>query len=317
MMSSERDARVYQLYEQLREIEQRLIPTGLHVFGRAAELKEKTDLLRMVASFDRPELGAQALPRLVAEGLQLVLDDQLFQETAESETKGLLDDIVTESIKRLCEEGYEPAVNFLISRANVEREKADASFKILTNISDQLDANRELESLMRALRGEYIQPGPGADIIQNPLVLPTGRNTHAVNPYSVPSRSAYQRAKQTTDALLHRYREEHGRYPRAMALVLWGLDNIKTQGEGVAQALWLLGVRPIRDRLNRVSEIEVIALEELNRPRIDVVMTVSGIFRDLFAPTMALLDKAVRRVAELNEPPERYGTDERGRVSVR
>jgi magnesium chelatase subunit H len=86
--------------------------------------------------------------------------------------------------------------------------------------------------------------------------------------------------------------------------VLWGLDNIKTQGEGVAQALHLLGVRPVRDALNRATEIEVIPLTELGRPRIDVVMTVSGIFRDLFTPTMALLDKAVRRVAALDEPPE-------------
>src|SRR4029077_13480913 len=142
------------------------------------------------------------------------------------------------------------------------------------------------------------------DIVQNPQVLPTGRNTHAVNPYSVPSQVAFSRAKLTADALLHRYVEEHGRYPSAVALVLWGLDNIKTQGEGVAQALWLLGVLPVRDALNRVTEVEVIPLEELQRPRIDVVMTVSGIFRDLFAPTMALLDKAVRRVATLDEPFE-------------
>jgi magnesium chelatase subunit H len=82
------------------------------------------------------------------------------------------------------------------------------------------------------------------------------------------------------------------------------LDNIKTQGEGVAQALWLLGVRPVRDALNRATDVEVIPLEELRRPRMDVVMTVSGIFRDLFAPTMMLLDKAVRRVAALDEPLE-------------
>src|SRR5438876_11203654 len=87
-----------------------------------------------------------------------------------------------------------------------------------------------------------------------------------------------------------------------MALLLWGLDNIKTQGEAVGQALWLLGVRPLRDALNRATDVEVIPLEELGRPRIDVVMTVSGIFRDLFAPTIALLDKAVRRVATLQEP---------------
>jgi magnesium chelatase subunit H len=159
-----------------------------------------------------------------------------------------------------------------------------------------------MDSLIRALRGEYIEPGPGADIVQNPLILPTGRNTHAVNPYSVPSQVAFARAEHTADALLRRHFDEHGRYPRALALVLWGLDNIKTQGEGVAQALWLLGVRPVSDALNRTTEVEVIPLEELKRPRMDVVMTVSGIFRDLFAPTMALLDKAVRRVAALDEP---------------
>ena len=99
-------------------------------------------------------------------------------------------------------------------------------------------------------------------------------------------------------------RANTGRIPRAMALVLWGLDNIKTEGEGVAQALWLLGVRPVRDSLNRATDVEVIPLEQLKRPRVDVVMTVSGIFRDLFGPTILLLDRAVRRVASLDEPLE-------------
>jgi magnesium chelatase subunit H len=121
----------------------------------------------------------------------------------------------------------------------------------------------------------------------------------------VPSQAAFIRARTAAEALLQRYRDEHGRYPGAVAMVLWGLDNIKTQGEGVAQALWLLGVRPVRDSLNRATEVEVIPLSELNRPRVDVVMTVSGIFRDLFAPTMTLLDKAVRTVAQLDEPFEK------------
>src|SRR6185436_11235989 len=101
-----------------------------------------------------------------------------------------------------------------------------------------------------------------------------------------------------------RYQAEHGRYPRSMALVLWGLDNIKTQGEGVAQALWLLGVRPVADALNRITSVEAIPLDELGHPRIDVVMTISGIFRDLFSPTVQLLDRAVRLVASLDEPVE-------------
>ena len=299
---ADQDRHISALSEQLMEIEQRLIPTGLHVFGRAAELKEKADLLRMVASFDRPELGFRALPRLVGESLGF--DCAVLNEAPNSETKELIDGIVFEALSRFCEDGAEHAAGWLKSKASVEVEDSLQTFKLLEKISEQLDSNHEIESLMRALRGEYIEPGPGADIVQNPFVLPTGRNTHAVNPYSVPSRAAFDRAKQTADALLRRYLDEHGRYPRAMALVLWGLDNIKTQGEGVAQALWLLGVRPIRDALNRATEVEVIPLDELRRPRMDVVMTVSGIFRDLFTPTMALLDKAVRRVAELDEPPE-------------
>jgi len=299
---NERDARVLRLYEQLVEIEQRLIPTGLHVFGRPSELHEKADLLRMVASFDRPEHGTHALPKLVAEAMGIDGFDELLKESSANETKEMVDSVVSEAVRQFCADGAEAAAAWLGLNASVEPEKSLPTFLLLAQISTQLESNHELESLSRALRGEYIAPGPGADIVQNPNVLPTGRNTHAVNPYSVPSLMAFARAEHTVAALLRRYREEHGRYPKAMALVLWGLDNIKTQGEGVAQALHLLGVRPVRDALNRATEVEVIPLEDLKRPRIDVVMTVSGIFRDLFAPTMLLLDKAVRRVASLEEP---------------
>jgi len=303
MTYSDRDASVTALFEQLVELEERLIPTGLHVFGEAAELNRKADLLRMVASFDRPEHGARSLSKLVAEGLGLDgCHETLMQGT--NETSDLIDSIVRNAIELFCKEGSEAAAYWLASRANVASDKSRPTFDLLTQISKQLDSNNELRSLMRALRGEYIQPGPGGDIVQNPLVLPTGRNIHAVNPYLVPTHAAFARAKNAVDALLGRYVEEHGRYPRSIALVLWGLDNIKTQGEGVAQALWLLGARPVRDALNRATEIEIIPLDELKRPRMDVVMTVSGIFRDLFAPTMGLLDQAVRKVAETNEPVE-------------
>ena len=302
--SFERDARVMRLSEQLLEIEQRLIPTGLHVFGRASELQEKADLLRMVASFDRPEHGSRALPQLVAEGLHIENYAELLQDSSATETREVIDDLVRRAVQEFCKHGTDAASVWLSSKAGVDTRKSLPTFSLLTKVSEQLDSNAELDSLLRALRGEYIEPGPGADIVQNPMVLPTGRNTHSVNPYSVPSPMAFARAKDTAEALLQRCLEEQGHYPRAMALVLWGLDNIKTQGEGVAHALWLLGVRPLRDALNRATEIEVIPLAELQRPRIDVVMTVSGIFRDLFAPTMALLDKAVRRVATLEEPLE-------------
>ena len=265
--AQERDAQVFALYEQLLEIEQRLIPTGLHVFGRPSSFGEKTDLLKMIASFDRPEVGVRALP----------------------------EDVIDEAVREYVENGVEGGVRLL-------GEEARPVFELLETVSTKLETNNEMDSLVRALRGEFIEPGPGADIIQNPDILPTGRNTHAINPYGVPSAAAFARSEAVATSLLDRYRKENGRYPEAMALVLWGLDNIKTQGEGVAQALWLLGVRPVRDALNRTTSVEVIPLAELGRPRIDVVMTVSGIFRDLFSPTVQLLDKAVRLVAQLDEP---------------
>src|SRR5689334_5504198 len=274
-MPNDRDAKVFALYEQLVEIEERLIPTGLHVFGRASSAGEKIDLLKMIASFDRPESDVRALP----------------------------ENLVDEAVREFVRAGTDAAVSFL-EQKGVSAETARPVFSLLETISAKLQTNNELDSLVRALRGEFIEPGPGADIVQNPEILPTGRNTHAINPYGVPSAVAFARGEAVARSLLERYQNENGRYPEAMALVLWGLDNIKTQGEGVAQALWLLGTCPVRDALNRTTNIEAIPLDQLGRPRIDVVMTVSGIFRDLFSPTVQLLDKAVRLVAQLDEPLE-------------
>ncbi|MGB8510080.1 MAG: cobaltochelatase subunit CobN [Pyrinomonadaceae bacterium] len=302
----DRDRRVLELFERVVEVERRLIPTGLHVFGRSSDEAECADLLRMVASFDRPELGTRALPDLIANGLGLHAYSALLESKTEDACRDRerIENITREAISRFLRDGDERAVEWLEASAHVPAQDSKKLFELLSKIVSQLKSNVELDSFVRALRGEYIEPGPGADIVQNPLILPTGRNTHAVNPYAVPSTTAYGRAGRVVQLLLERHHAEQGRFPRAMALVLWGLDNIKTQGEGVAQALQLLGVRPVRDAMNRVTDVEIVPLAELGRPRIDVVLTVSGIFRDLFGATMFLLDKAVRRVASLDEPPD-------------
>ncbi|HEY6661281.1 MAG TPA: cobaltochelatase subunit CobN, partial [Pyrinomonadaceae bacterium] len=203
----ERDARVFARYEQLLEIEQRLIPTGLHVFGRPSSAGEKTDLLKIIASFDRPEAGVRALPEA----------------------------LVDMAVREFVANGMDAAVQ-LLEAQGINAESTRPVFTLLENVSTKLQTNNELDSLVRALRGEFVEPGPGADIVQNPDILPTGRNTHAINPYGVPSAAAYARSEHVANSLLDRYQKENGRYPEAMALVLWGLDNIKTQGEGVAQA---------------------------------------------------------------------------------
>lgn len=308
----DRDKRVLELYERVLEVEQRLIPTGLHVFGRPSDHHEIIDLLRMVASFDRPELGIRSLTNLLAEALHLPTYQTLLKESPASEQRMIererVEELARQSISLFVSEqndgGMASAITFLSEQANISPDELRKIFTMLTELRAQLEQNHETPSLMRALRGEYIEPGPGADIIQNPAILPTGRNTHAVNPYLVPSPLAFERARPVAEALLERHLSATGRYPETIAMVLWGIDNIKTEGEAVAQVLWLLGVKPRRDSLNRATGVEVIPLAELGRPRIDVVMTISGIFRDLFGTTMGLLDRAVRRVAELDEPED-------------
>ncbi len=308
LSDAERDRHVLALYEQVSEIEQRLIPTGLHVFGRVADEPDCADLLRMIASFDRPEMGARALPDLIAAGLKLGPYDRLLAESKQSEqrlrARERVDELVRAGIAQFMRVGTDETVAWLEQAAHVAPADSRPVFELLARVRTELSGNQELDQFARALRGEYIEPGPGADLVQNPAILPTGRNTHAINPYAVPSDLAFARAEAVVNQLLARHHAEQGSYPRAMALVLWGLDNIKTQGAGVAQALWLLGVRPVRDAMNRVTDVQPIPLTQLKRPRIDVVLTVSGIFRDLFGATMNLLDKAVRAVAQLDEPAE-------------
>src|SRR5712691_1359143 len=260
--SEERNRRVLELYEKVLEIEQRLIPTGLHVFGRPSNEAEIADLLRMVASFDRPELGIRSLPDLVAEGLGLPSYAKLLKESPDSEQRlrererveAIVRNAITLFVGDKSDAGRNAAIDFLSEAAAVTGEHSLKVFEILSRIREQLGTNYELGGLTRALRGEYVEPGPGADIIQNPSILPTGRNTHAVNPYSVPSTVAVRRAEPIANALLERHRKEAGSYPATIAMVLWGIDNIKTEGEAVAQALWLLGVTPLRDAMNRATD---------------------------------------------------------------
>src|SRR3712207_3656009 len=132
-LRDERDARVFALYEQLLEIEQRLIPTGLHVFGRPSSAGEKIDLLKMIASFDRPEAGVRALPEALAE----------------------------EAVRKFVGEGADSAVRFL-EEHGLSPESTRPVFALLENVSAKLQTNNEIDSLVRALRGEFIEPGPGA-----------------------------------------------------------------------------------------------------------------------------------------------------------
>jgi len=161
----------------------------------------------------------------------------------------------------------------------------------------------ELDAIVRALDGRFVEPGPaGAPSRGRSDVLPTGRNLFSVDPRSVPTPTAWANGRRAAKALLERYVSDHGEWPRAIVLDLWGSATLRTGGEELATALALLGVRPQWDqRSYRVTGIETEALAELGRPRVDVTLRISGLFRDMFGAQLTLFDSAVALVSRLPE----------------
>ena len=163
-----------------------------------------------------------------------------------------------------------------------------------------LETDAELPALMRALNGQYIAPVPGGDVIRAPEILPTGRNIHAFDPFRMPTAFAMMDGTLQADELL----KTHDSLPRTVALVLWGSDNIKSGGGPIAQALALMGAVPRFDAHGRLCGANLIPLDTLGRARIDVVMTLSGIFRDLLPLQTKLLADAAYQCAIADEPSD-------------
>ncbi len=164
----------------------------------------------------------------------------------------------------------------------------------------------EIDNVLHALAGGYVPAGPsGAPTRGMAHVLPTGRNFYAVDPRTLPSLAAWRVGSQLAEELLQRHRKEEGRYPEQVGLSIWGTSAMRTHGDDIAEVFALLGVRPRWQAENRrLLGIQPMSLEELGRPRIDVVCRISGFFRDAFPHLISLMDEAVRTVANLDEPPE-------------
>lgn len=165
-------------------------------------------------------------------------------------------------------------------------------------------AEHERSALLAALDGRRVAPGPaGAPSRGRADVLPTGRNLTSIDPRAIPTRTAAIIGTRAADEVVRRYLQDHGEPPRALLIDLWASASLRTGGDDLAQALWYLGVKPTWDKTsNRVTGIEILPLAVFDRPRIDVTLRISGLFRDIFESQIALFDMAVRRVAELDEP---------------
>ena len=177
------------------------------------------------------------------------------------------------------------------------RDKATARidgelFDRLATVSREISRDSETPAIVHALDGGYIRPVAGGDLLRSTEILPTGRNMHSFDPFRIPSTYALMAGSAQADELVARYQQDSGSLPESVAIVLWGTDNIKTEGGPIAQALRLIGARPRFDTYGRLAGAELIPLEELGRPRIDAVMTLSGIFRDLLPNQTRLLAEA-------------------------
>lgn len=263
----ERHARIGKLTEAVLELEYTLIPHGLHVVGEPLSQAERVDMLMAIV-----ESGSGVRPaRAVVEGLVAGLSPEQALRAA----------------------GAEPEAGVLAGLAELAATDA------------LLARDHELDGLLRALDGRFIRPAPGGDLLRTLAVLPTGRNLHGFDPFRIPSAYAVRDGARQAARLLDRHLADGHALPETVALVLWGTDNLKTEGGPIAQALALMGAEPRFDGYGRLAGAQLLPPEALDRPRIDVVISVSGIFRDLLPLQIRLLAEAAFLAASADEPSER------------
>ncbi|MBT8551251.1 magnesium chelatase subunit H [Polynucleobacter paneuropaeus] len=262
------NAIVLRLSEQILELEYALIPYGLHILGAPVNFEQSIEMLLSYLSVQEGELkniSKAALAELVESGNI----EQFAKKQNLSLSEGLRNEL----------------------------EQVLVMYR-------ELQSDSEMQGIFKALDGRYIRPAPGGDVLRNPQVLPTGRNVHGFDPFRIPSKFAMKDGQYQASKLLERYQADGNPLPESIAMVLWGTDNLKTEGGPIAQIFALMGALPRFDSFGRLAGAQLISLEELGRPRIDVMVSISGIFRDLMPLQIRILAEAAYLAASADEPLE-------------
>ncbi|MEG4527800.1 magnesium chelatase subunit H [Microcoleus sp. C2D2] len=265
------------LYEYLQVVEFRLFSSGLHVLGEPPNSEAMTSYL------------------------EAYFGDRLSQE----QVKAIVSQTSTGKMPvPQTSTGKMPVPQTSTGKMPVPQEGLDGVFEEGFLVRDLLlQTTDELTNLLRGLNGEYILPAPGGDLLRDGAgVLPTGRNIHALDPYRMPSPAAYERGREIARKIIEKHLEEHGNYPETVAVMLWGLDAIKTRGESIGILLELVGAEPLKEGTGRIVRYELKPLADVGHPRIDVLGNLSGIFRDSFVNIIELLDDLFVRAADADEP---------------
>ncbi len=312
---SDFDKFLEKLHEYLHEMADTQIRDGLHILGEPPEgsrLDEFLVALTRLANGQVPSLR-QSLAEAMGYDYDYLLDNR-GKIVSGSKTCGqVIDDLNSLALRLvsgLHEQGFAVGtipelVEEILGKRNPKIEKV--LDYISTTLAPSINATvDELTGVLCASDGGFVSPGPsGAPTRGMADILPTGRNFYSVDPQAIPSQAAWKVGVAQADALLERYLEDEGCYPESLGMVIWGSPTMRTKGDDIAEVLCLMGVRPVwEERSGRVTGIELIPIEELQRPRIDVMLRISGFFRDAFPNIVHLVDRAVELVAEQKEPPE-------------
>ena len=305
------------LDNHLCELKEMQIRDGLHIFGSAPDGGPLADLLVALTRLPRGDGTGRAasLIRALAADLALECFDPLDCALGAPWTGPRPAALDGPGVWRSTGDTVERLE--ILARAMVAGDRdSDPAWTRTRAVLDWVDGwlrprvqacgDAEIDGLLRGLDGRFVAPGPsGAPSRGRPDVLPTGRNFYSVDTRAVPTPAAWTLGWKSAALLLDRYRQDHGDWPRRLALSAWGTANMRTGGDDIAQALALLGVSPRWEHATgRLTGFEVMPASVLGRPRVDVTLRVSGFFRDAFPAQIDLVDSAVRAVSALDEPPE-------------
>ncbi|MEU5421456.1 cobaltochelatase subunit CobN [Streptomyces sp. NPDC020667] len=283
----------------LCEVKDAQIRDGLHVLGGAPTGPERVNLVLSILRARQIWGGTAALPGLrEALGLDESAATRTTADEAEEKARAL--------VQAMEDAEWDPAAVSRVAQGQPQAVADILDFAAREVVPRLAATTDELDHAVHALAGGSVPAGPSGSPLRGLVnVLPTGRNFYSVDPKAVPSRLAWETGQALADSLLERYRTDHGDWPTSVGLSLWGTSAMRTAGDDVAEALALLGIRPLWDDASRrVGGLEPIPLEELGRPRVDVTLRISGFFRDAFPHVIGLLDDAVRLAAALEEPAE-------------
>jgi magnesium chelatase subunit H len=272
----------------LAEIDQRLIAEGLHIFGAVPDRQKGRSLIE--AAMDVPRQGRPGLVRMLS---------ALGQ--SDDEARSLRDALIDRSVFGL----EDPA---RVWRSVVDSEPPESLSHYINEgrgiTTGMARCGDEMDAVVHALDGGFIRPAYGADPVRGgAAALPSGRNIHGIDPWRLPTDHALERGRAMAQRLLDKHLTEQGEYPRTVAQALWAMDTIKSEGEGIGVVLALVGAEPERDGQGKIFRFGLIPPSELGRPRIDVLLDVSAVFRDTFQMSLDLLDDLFRRASTADELP--------------